>query len=184
MGRHKQFDREEVIEKAMHVFWEKGFAGASLKDIEMATGVFKSGLYSEFKDKDDLFIQTIHHYKQNHPSRKILSQEPFGWGNIIEFFRLVILSENQYGDYLACLVPELSVLPKKVKLILEESMSACGDDFVKNLKAAGIKKDIQVALDFITTFHYGLTVKVKLELAEKIDKEIDRFIRLLQSSLK
>ncbi|EMY68131.1 TetR/AcrR family transcriptional regulator [Leptospira vanthielii] len=184
MGRHKQFDRTEVIEKAMHVFWEKGFASSSLKDIEKATGVFKSGLYSEFKDKDDLFIQTIHHYKQNHPSRKILGRDPLGWENIREFFRLVILSENQFGDYLACIVPELGLLPKRVRSILEESMAACGNDFVKNLKAAGLKKDIQLALDFITTFHYGMTVKVKLEPGEKIEKEIDSYIKLLQSSLK
>lgn len=168
----------------MHVFWEKGFASSSLKDIEKATGVFKSGLYSEFKDKNDLFVHTILHYKQNHPSRKILSREPFGWENISEFFRLVILSENQLGDYLACIVPELGILPKKVRLILEESMAACGNDFVNNLKAAGVKKDIQLALEFITTFHYGMTVKVKIESPEKIKKEIDRFIELLQSSLK
>ncbi|MBM9547426.1 TetR/AcrR family transcriptional regulator [Leptospira sp. 201903074] len=184
MGRHKQFDRTEVIEKAMHVFWEKGFASSSLKDIEKATGVFKSGLYSEFEDKDDLFIQTIIHYKQTHPSRTVLREEPFGWGNIREFFRLVILSENQLGDYLARIIPEIGILPKKVRSIVEESATACGDDFVKNLKADGVKKDIQLALDFITTFYYGMTVKVKMEPAEKIEREIDRFIKLLQSSLK
>ena len=184
MGRHKNFDRTEVIEQAMHVFWEKGFSGTSLKDIEQATGVFKSGLYSEFKDKDDLFIQTIKHYKSNHPSRKVLSEAPFGWENIREFFRLVILSKSHCGDYLASIVREHTSIPKKAKLILEESMEACGEDFTKNLKAGGVKKDIQVALDFITTFHYGMTVKIKLEPSEAIEKEIDRFIKMLQSSLK
>jgi hypothetical protein len=55
MGRPKNFNREGVLEKALPVFCRRGFADASLHQLEMATGVNKSGLYSEFKDKEDLF---------------------------------------------------------------------------------------------------------------------------------
>ena len=51
MGRLKTFSREEVLEKAMPVFWKQGFADTSLQDLERATGVNKSGLYTEFRDK-------------------------------------------------------------------------------------------------------------------------------------
>ena len=54
MGRPKGFSREEVLEKAMPVFWKHGFADTSLQELEQATGVNKSGLYSEFRDKEDL----------------------------------------------------------------------------------------------------------------------------------
>ncbi len=53
MGRPKGFNREEVLEKAMSVFWRHGFADTSLQDLERATGVNKSGLYTEFRDKED-----------------------------------------------------------------------------------------------------------------------------------
>jgi hypothetical protein len=39
MGRPKNFSREEVLEKAMPVFWKHGFADTSLQDLEQATGV-------------------------------------------------------------------------------------------------------------------------------------------------
>jgi Bacterial regulatory proteins, tetR family len=58
MGRPKNFNREGVLEKALPVFWRRGFADASLYQLEVATGVNKSGLYAEFKDKEDLFMQS------------------------------------------------------------------------------------------------------------------------------
>jgi hypothetical protein len=38
MGRPKSFSREEVLEKAMPVFWKHGFSDTSLQDLERATG--------------------------------------------------------------------------------------------------------------------------------------------------
>ena len=59
MGRPKNFSRKGVLEEALPVFWRRGFADASLHELEVATGVNKSGLYSEFKDKEDLFTQSL-----------------------------------------------------------------------------------------------------------------------------
>ena len=50
MGRPKGFSREEVLEKAMPVFWRHGFADTTVQELERATGVNKSGLYTEFRD--------------------------------------------------------------------------------------------------------------------------------------
>ena len=65
MGRPKNFNREGVLEKALPVFWRRGFAEASLHQLEVATGVNKSGLYSEFEDKEDLFVQSLRYYLEN-----------------------------------------------------------------------------------------------------------------------
>jgi len=59
MGRPKNFNRKGLLAKALPVFWRRGFADASLHELEVATGVNKSGLYSEFQDKEDLFMQTF-----------------------------------------------------------------------------------------------------------------------------
>ena len=57
MGRPKNFSREQALAKAMPVFWKHGFSHNSLQYLEQATGVNKSGLYSEFRDKEDLFTE-------------------------------------------------------------------------------------------------------------------------------
>jgi AcrR family transcriptional regulator len=62
MGRQENFTREAVLEKALPVFCRVGFAEASLHELEQATGVNKSGLYAEFKDKEDLFVQSLRYY--------------------------------------------------------------------------------------------------------------------------
>ena len=63
MGRPKNFTRDAVLEKALPVFWRRGFADASLHELEQATWVNKSGLYAEFKDKEDLFVQSLRCYE-------------------------------------------------------------------------------------------------------------------------
>lgn len=64
-GRPKGFDRDSVLANAMEVFWVKGFSGASIKELEVATGVGRQSLYNEFHDKDGLFLAAIEHYDQN-----------------------------------------------------------------------------------------------------------------------
>jgi len=82
MGRPKLFNREGVLEKALPVFWRRGFADASLHELEVATGVNKCGLYSEFKDKEDLFMQSLQYYLESLEKKGLLTAEPLGWNNI------------------------------------------------------------------------------------------------------
>ena len=74
MGRPKGFSREEVLEKAMPVFWKHGFADTSLQELERATGVNKSGLYTEFRDKEDLFVACLRHYLESQGKRGLLTK--------------------------------------------------------------------------------------------------------------
>src|ERR1700691_5835111 len=62
MGRRKLFTREDVLDKTIPVFWKHGLAETSVQDLEQATGVRKSGLYAEFKDKEDLFVASMRQY--------------------------------------------------------------------------------------------------------------------------
>src|SRR3981081_1398571 len=78
MGRPKLFSRKGVLEKALPVFWRRGFADTSLHELEVATGVNKFGLYSEFQDKEDLFMQSLQYYLENLEKKRLLTAEPLG----------------------------------------------------------------------------------------------------------
>ena len=100
MGRPKNFNRDGVLEKALPVFWRRGFADASLHELELATGVNKSGLYSEFKDKEDLFMQSLQYYLESLEKKGLLTAEPLGWNNIERFLKLGPCSlEGQKGCF-------------------------------------------------------------------------------------
>jgi AcrR family transcriptional regulator len=87
MGRPKNFSREEGLEKATPVFWKHGFADTSLQDLERATGVNKSGLYTEFRDKEDLFVACFRHYLESQGKRGLLTKAPLGWKNVESFLK-------------------------------------------------------------------------------------------------
>lgn len=62
MARPKQFDEDEVLDKAMMCFWEKGFEGASVRELEKATGISRISLYNTFQDKEHLFMAVQNKY--------------------------------------------------------------------------------------------------------------------------
>jgi len=70
-GRQKEFDTDEALEKAMRVFWQKGFLGASLSDLTEAMGINKPSLYATFGNKEALFKQAMDHYKHVHLEPKL-----------------------------------------------------------------------------------------------------------------
>ena len=61
-GRPAAYDRSVVLDKALAVFWRQGFDGASLSELEQATGLSRSSLYAAFGNKEALFEQTVEHY--------------------------------------------------------------------------------------------------------------------------
>jgi TetR/AcrR family transcriptional regulator, copper-responsive repressor len=61
-GRHRSFDKEEVLGTAMKVFWQNGYAGTSMSDLTGATGLTKPSLYAAYGNKEDLFRQSLHRY--------------------------------------------------------------------------------------------------------------------------
>ena len=66
VGRPRGFDKDIALEKALEVFWQKGYDGASLADLTEAMGINKPSMYSAFGNKDQLFLQAIEAY-ENRP---------------------------------------------------------------------------------------------------------------------
>lgn len=62
MGRHREFDVDQVLDAALDVFWLKGYEGASYTDLTQATGVERPGLYSAFGNKEALFRLALDRY--------------------------------------------------------------------------------------------------------------------------
>ena len=59
MARNVEFNEENAIQKAMEVFWEKGFNGASLRDLTDAMKINSSSLYNTTGDKQELFVRCV-----------------------------------------------------------------------------------------------------------------------------
>ncbi len=62
MARNVEFDEERAIQRAMEVFWKKGYKGASLRDLTGAMKINPSSLYNTLGDKRELFIKCLRRY--------------------------------------------------------------------------------------------------------------------------
>ena len=62
MPWEKSFDEEAALEKAMLVFWEKGFEPASIADLIEGTGINRGSLYNAFGGKQKLFVKALQKY--------------------------------------------------------------------------------------------------------------------------
>lgn len=65
MARPAEFNREDVVQKSLIVFRQKGYKGASMRDLETATGLNPGSFYAAFGNKHHFFIETLRYfYKQ------------------------------------------------------------------------------------------------------------------------
>jgi len=63
-GRPRQFDYDEALDKAMHVFWQKGFEGTSMPDLTDAMGMNRPSIYSSFGNKEELYRKALERYSE------------------------------------------------------------------------------------------------------------------------
>jgi AcrR family transcriptional regulator len=185
MGRPKSFSRDGVLEKAIPVFWERGFADTSLQDLESATGVNKSGLYSEFKNKEDIFLQSLQHYLQTRGGDDILSAKPKGWNNIQRFLEI---GQTCYTGKRGCFsvnsMRDIAMLPPQGQEII-----AGNNALLKRLIVSNIKSELpdtsnaNVLADMVLTFFAGLCIEENLEPNSiVIARKVAAFMRFLREA--
>ncbi len=83
-GRPLSFNREVALDKAMHVFWERGYEAASVADLTAAMGITPPSLYTAFGDKEHLFLEAIEAYGKGPGGfgPRALAEEPTARGAV------------------------------------------------------------------------------------------------------
>ncbi|MCP5407582.1 MAG: TetR/AcrR family transcriptional regulator [Chromatiaceae bacterium] len=62
MARPIEFERDQVLEKAMLAFWDQGYCATSMTQLVKATKLNPGSIYAAFKSKEELFLATLDHY--------------------------------------------------------------------------------------------------------------------------
>lgn len=182
MGRPKNFTREEVLKKAIPVFWNRGYADTSLQDLEEATGVNKSGLYSEFASKEEIFIEALRYYVEHHGAAAVLSQEPLGWSNIEKFAsQMVECRSGPKGCFGINTMRETAILPAEAQKILAESKERMKQLIEKNVRAEKTTRDPRVIAGIVGTFFSGLYLEQNLRTERPGQgKEVQEFMQVVR----
>src|ERR1700732_1052422 len=183
MGRPKNFSREEVLEKAMPVFWKPGFADTSLQELERATGVNKSGLYTEFRDKEDLFVACLRHYLESQEKRGFLTREPLGWKNVENFLKNGPLNKGeQQGCFSVNSMREFAILPDEAHALVAENRAALQSLLAMNIEAENPKMDPRLLAEMVLSFFSGLCIERNLESGKDSSaRKIQSLMKMLRS---
>jgi TetR/AcrR family transcriptional regulator, copper-responsive repressor len=184
MGRTKNFSREEVLKKATPVFWTRGFSDTSLQDLERATGVNKSGLYTEFRDKEDLFVACLRHYLDSQEKRGLLTRKPLGWNNIENFLKNG--PRNNEGGQQGCFsvnsMREFAILPDEAYGVVTKNRALLQRLLAMNVEAEEPEMAPSEIAEMVLSFFSGLCIEHNLKSGKASPaRKIKNFITALRS---
>lgn len=77
-GRPRSFDMEAAVERAMDVFWSRGYHATALPDLLRATKLSRGSLYAAFGDKHSLFLRALDRYIADAQTRMDVELAPRG----------------------------------------------------------------------------------------------------------
>lgn len=75
-GRPRSFDEEDAVERAMGVFWSRGYHATALPDLLRATKLSRGSLYAAFGDKHSLFLRALDRYIADAVTRLNVELDP------------------------------------------------------------------------------------------------------------
>lgn len=86
--RPKEFDPNEIVDAAMHVFWQRGYSATSIQDLVEGTELGRSSIYNAFGSKHELYEHTLRRYQELKAAKiAVLS----GSGPVRERIRLLLM---------------------------------------------------------------------------------------------
>jgi len=114
MARQKEFDRDEVLHKAMEAFWARGYEGTSIQDLVKHMGINRQSIYDTFGDKHTLFLQALDRYREIQSRRlfEVLERPGSMKNNLRRLFEDAVVralsEEGRWGCFVGNSISELA----------------------------------------------------------------------------
>ena len=183
MPRPKEFNPDEAIEKAMQVFWHKGYEATSMEDLLTAMDLNRGSLYDTFGDKRTLFLKVMDRYCTTFvgPKFSLLDQPGPALPTLRRFVGDMIdggLADPQRrGCLIANTVMELSPHEKEIASTLRQVLKMVEDTFFNVLARAKQQgelkddKDPRALARFLATMMQGTIVMIKAGASADVVKQ-------------
>lgn len=174
MARLKAFNENEVIDKAVEIFWTKGYEATSIQDLVNAMGIQRGSLYATFGNKQQLFIKSLKRYGLVVVKKllEILESKPSAIESIELFFAQLVEHLLTAGELRSCLVTnsaiERGLRDAETKQQVLHLLNALEKGFYKTLLRAKANGELSTELDlkklanYLTSSMQGLLVMGKI----------------------
>ena len=171
MGRHSLFNKQQVLADALDLFWERGFASASLKQLETVTDMHPGSLYYHFKNKEQLYIACLKYYLEWHLRPKIDNYLIYSntMDGLRRFYTAGYRNPEDYKFRNSCFLViasnELHLLPEEASTMVQDGLQQLRSGIAEHLKNAIQKNTITItcSLDYIINELVNLYLSLQLQ---------------------
>lgn len=183
MGRRKEFDENVVLERAMNLFWERGYTALGLAELLTAMGISRQSLYDTFGSKRQLFIRTIEYYRatQLAAALALLEREGSPLENVkdvMRFFEGLASDSRCRGCLVANALVEVGPHDEEIAGLLGETLELLRTSIEKALQQAQQRSELPAGRSplelsrALTNAMVGMAVTGKLRLGASALREI------------
>jgi AcrR family transcriptional regulator len=153
------------------------------QELERATGVNRSGLHTEFRDKEDLFVACLRYYLERQGKRGLLTREPPGWKNVETFLRHGPLNKGkQQGCFSVSSMREFAILPDEAYRAVTENRALLLHLLAMNIEAEKPRMAPSVIAEIVLSFFSGLCIERNLKSGKTSSaRKIENFLTALRS---
>ena len=183
MARTKVFNEHEVLDRAMNLFWQKGYNATSAQDLVDYLGISRSSLYDTFGDKHSLFVKALKQYRKERIDPVVTTDIPEDVESYIRFFFEAVQAEAldskaSKGCFVINSVVELAPVDSETAAIANAIMHDTEEALYKAIKRGqdtGVftsKYPARSLARFVFNSLNGLRVTVKFDADKKMFEDI------------
>ena len=172
MARPREFDRDAAVQRAMSIFWRKGYAATSTDDLLRAMNIGRQSMYDTFGDKHRLYLEALERYQRERVAENIRrlrsTASPLAG---IEAFVIGIIASDKSVRERGCMgvgsICEFGNADTDLVTLRARSGGAQHRALIERLRHAqaaneiGANVDIERAVRFVETMMFGLQVAAK-----------------------
>lgn len=106
MSKHAKFNRDDVINKAKNLYWEKGYHATSMRNLQDVVDMRPGSIYAAFGSKDNLFKEALNCYAQESADLLVncMAQEKTTLAGLKQFIRHLTICNKATAPSGICMV--------------------------------------------------------------------------------
>lgn len=185
---------DEVLDKTMQLFWQKGYFNVSIEDILQTTGFNRSAIYNHFGNKNGLFVAMLKRYREQITPKLTLSLQDSQRGLkaiedfLVQFARMHSEDKLHHGCFLIATASDIPSHNQEIIDSIHEFTDYLNKlfcdifDTMKNKHNMNESIDSRSLGDFMVANVFGLLSLCRMHVpTHVIDNQIKGVMLLLSS---
>ena len=177
-GRTRQFDVDEALDRALEVFWARGYEGATLPELTRAMGINRPSLYAAFGNKEQLFRKALVRFQTGRLSvLTVALRKPTARAVVEAIFSGFVKMQRDCGKARGCLVvsgalscgEETETVRRELAQLRQAVVTALRERFERAVRDGDLSAETDCATlaRYIATVLNGLAVQAASGTTEK-----------------